>query len=69
MMAACANAEICGGVTYPPEVTNLTPSLPLGRRRQGSGPGEFDGSGNLTVATRARDLVLGCDCVSSVYTA
>jgi hypothetical protein len=31
----CAKVEKFGGVPYPPEVTNLTPSLPLDRRGQG----------------------------------
>ena len=34
--------EKFGGVPYPPEVTNLTPSLPLDRRGQGSQSTEFD---------------------------
>jgi hypothetical protein len=32
---ACAKVEKFGGVSYPPEVTNFTPSLPLDRRGQG----------------------------------
>jgi hypothetical protein len=40
--------EKFGGVPYPPEVTNLTPSLPLDRRGQGSQSTEF---GNCCVAS------------------
>ena len=38
----CAKVEKVGGVPYPPEVTNLTPSLPLDRRGQGSQSTEFE---------------------------
>jgi hypothetical protein len=38
----CAKVEKFGGVPYPPEVTNLTPSLPLDRRGQGSQSTEFE---------------------------
>jgi hypothetical protein len=37
----CAKVEQCGGVPYPPKVTNFTPSLPLDRRGQGSQSTEF----------------------------
>jgi hypothetical protein len=38
---ACKSGKF-GGVPYPPEVTNLTPSLPLDRRGQGSQSTEFE---------------------------
>jgi hypothetical protein len=38
----CAKVEQFGGVPYPPEVTNFTPSLPLDRRGQGSQSTEFE---------------------------
>jgi hypothetical protein len=38
----CARVEQFGGVPYPPEVTNFTPSLPLDRRGQGSQSTEFE---------------------------
>jgi hypothetical protein len=38
----CAKVEKFGGIPYPPEVTNFTPSLPLDRRGQGSQSTEFE---------------------------
>jgi hypothetical protein len=38
----CAKVEKFGGVPYPPEVTNFTPSLPLDRRGQGYQSTEFE---------------------------
>jgi hypothetical protein len=40
----CAKVKRFGGVTYPPEVTNLTPSLPLDRPGQGFQSTEFEDS-------------------------
>jgi hypothetical protein len=38
----CAKVQKFGGIPYPPEVTNFTPSLPLDRRGQDSQSTEFE---------------------------